>query len=298
MALKIAEQELRRSKVLLIDDDLDQHNLIGHALKNDFSLVCESMGSNALTIALHEKPDLILLDLQMPHIDGFEVLEQLKRHPVLASIPIFCLSATADEETRTRCYNNGSAGFFKKPVDIKTLSQDLIKTVKNLSNIIYSEDKNTSVLIGINEQEIRHRFHYIVAQENAKGKKVVTLSIREGVFFDNEQVTNLVNTNDLIFLQIKPSLITRLPFIDDLNIVMTDLKKLLDGPSIQYTLLIDRPEIMLLSPTNDNKTATILAFSEAMNKSFSSVHYLCKKPTTQFELPAITEMSRLLARQY
>lgn len=298
MALKLAEQLNPQSKVLLVDDDIDQHNLITLALRKEYSVACESSGSNAVSMALAEKPDLILLDLQMPHVDGFEVLSQLRRHPLLSSIPVFCLSATYDEATRIACYNNGAAGFFKKPVDIKTLSRDVSETLKNLSNIVYSDDKRNSVLIGVNENELIKRFQSVVATETAKGRKVLALSIRDGVYFTNDQITHQINKNEVIYLQIKPSLITRLPFIDDLNMVMSDLVKLLDGPTNDYSLIMDRPELLLLAPNNDNKTATILAFSESMNKHFNEVHYLCKKPSTSYEMPVILEMSRLLARQF
>ena len=136
--------------------------------------------------------------------------------------------------------------------------------------------------------EVRGRQSFIFARDSQGAN----------VFFADEEINLKIDRNEVIYLQIKPSLITRLPFIDDLNMVMTDLKKLLDGPSQDYTLIVERPELVLLSPSNDNKTATILSFSEAMNKNFSEVHYLCKKPSTAFEIPAISEMSRLLVRQF
>jgi hypothetical protein len=150
----------------------------------------------------------------------------------------------------------------------------------------------------VNESELTKRFQDVTFKEIQNGRKILSLSIREGVFFANEDIHQLVNKNDVIYLQIKPSLITRLPFIDDFNMIMTDIRKLLDGPMSDYSLIVERPELVLLSPSNDNKTATILAFSEAMNKNFAEVHYLCKKPSTLFEMPVISEMSRLLARQF
>ena len=298
MGLKIAEQVHPLSKILLIDDDLDQHNLINVALQNEFSLTFEASGSNAVSMALQEKPDLILLDLSMPHIDGFEVLEQFKRHPTLASIPVFCLSASIDEQTRARCYQVGASGFVKKPINIKTLAHDIQKTLTNLSNVLVSDDGRSSVFVGLNDSELCKHYQSTIRSSQTVGKKIVTLSVRDGVFYADESIHKLVETNAVVYLQMKPSLMTRLPFIDDLSIVMSDLKKLLDSPTEDCTLIIDRPELVLLAPSNDNKTATILAFSEAMSKNFSEVHYLCRKPSSSFEVPAMTEMSRLLARLY
>lgn len=298
MGLKIAEQVQPLSKILLIDDDLDQHSLINVALQHEFSLTFESSGSNAVSMALKEKPDLILLDLSMPHIDGFEVLEQFKRHPTLASIPVFCLSASTDEQTRARCYAVGASGFVKKPINIKTLASDVQKTLSNLSNTLTSDDKKSSVFVGQNDTELCKYFQSTVSSFHKLGKRIITLSVRDGVFYANESINKLVETHEVIYLQIKPSLMTRLPFIDDLSLVLSDLKKLLDSTTEDCILIVDRPELVLLSPSNDNKTATILAFSEAMSKNFSEVHYLCRKPSSAFEVPAMTEMSRLLARHY
>ncbi len=128
--------------------------------------------------------------------------------------------------------------------------------------------------------------------------KVIALSVREGTFFMNEGMQKHVENNSLIYLQIKSSLMTRLPFLDDLSAVVFDLKKLIDGPCEDYVIIVDRPELFLLSPSNDNKTATILSFGGTMKNNFKEVHYLSKKPATPFEQPAINEMAKLLVTQF
>jgi|GEM_PF-6793312 len=298
MGLKVAAQADPVFKVLLIDDDISQHNLIRIALKNDFVLVSEMSGAQAVQTALKEKPQLILLDLHMPHVDGFEVLEQLKRNPALSSIPIFCLSATTDEDSRSRSTRLGASSFISKPVQIKTLAQDIKNNLENLNSSLVSEDGKTAVFVGMNEDEMRKWFQQKLSATCGAGQKIITLSVREGAFFINEQLSALVIDEKVVFMQIKPSLLNRLPFLDDLAPVTDDLCELLDAPADSYVLIIERPELFLLSPAIDNKTAAILAFRDAFESKFFEVNYLCKKPGTVFELSGLNEMVKLLAHQY
>ncbi|MEM8932948.1 MAG: ATP-binding protein, partial [Acidobacteriota bacterium] len=89
---------LRGRRVLLIDDDTDTRLLLGQYIE---SLGCRPLfaasGEEALYIARREKPDLITLDLAMPAMDGWQVLEQLKNDSELANVPVVVVSVTADE---------------------------------------------------------------------------------------------------------------------------------------------------------------------------------------------------------
>ena len=298
MGLKLADEVSPVFKVLLIDDDINQHNIIGVALRNDFSLICEISGALAVQVALKEKPDLILLDLQMPHVDGFEVLEQIKRNPSLSNIPIFCLSATTEDEKRERSTRLGASSFITKPINIKTLAKDIKNTLENLNSALASEDGRTSVFVGMNETEMKRWYQNKISEVFSKGQKVLTLSVREGAFFLNEELGAYLLNEQIIYLQIKPSFLSRLPFLNDLSTITADLAELLDEPTDKYTLMIDRPELFLLSPAIDNKTAAILAFSDALKNKFYEINYLCRKPTSAFEFPAMNEMARLLAQKY
>ena len=129
MSAEISEKLSQVPKVLVIDDDINHHQLISVSLKKYFTVVSELSGANAVNCAIAEKPDLIILDLQMPHVDGFEVLRQLKQHPVLAGIVIFCMSGSNSEESRERSSQLGATAFISKPINIKTyLSQYIQKT--------------------------------------------------------------------------------------------------------------------------------------------------------------------------
>ena len=73
------------------------------------------------------RPDLILLDLNMPLKDGREVLEDIKADPVLSAIPVVVLTTSSAEEDLTKSYRNGASGFITKPVSFNGLRETMCK---------------------------------------------------------------------------------------------------------------------------------------------------------------------------
>lgn len=79
--------------------------------------------------AMHE-PSMIILDIRMPDIDGFEAFERIRRLPRLATTPIVFLSAHAQEDARQRALHLGATGFLSKPYD----SKDILKLIDDLDD--------------------------------------------------------------------------------------------------------------------------------------------------------------------
>ena len=80
-------------KILVIDDDQEFLNFIRIALEQaGFRLIRSSKPEEGLTLAMQELPDLLLLDLMMPHLDGLELLRRLRRHPKLKKMPVVVVS--------------------------------------------------------------------------------------------------------------------------------------------------------------------------------------------------------------
>ena len=81
-------------KVLVVDDDRRIRNLLVANLSDDGYDVTEAKdGKAALELALHERPDILLLDVMMPEMDGFEVLKRLRETPTTQAIPVILLTA-------------------------------------------------------------------------------------------------------------------------------------------------------------------------------------------------------------
>ena len=112
------------SKILIIDDSRFQRTILQNILKNDGHQVLEATSGRAgLTMAESERPDLIILDLIMPEVDGFSVLSILKQSQ--SDIPVVILSADIQKATREECLQAGAAAFLNKPVDPPELARTI-----------------------------------------------------------------------------------------------------------------------------------------------------------------------------
>ena len=106
---------LRRA-VLVVDDEPDVARLVGKILGKTYDLLVASDGEEALQRAAAELPDLILLDLHLPKMDGWEVLERLKANPKLKGIPVVLMTAGASTtEDADRGFKLGAAEYLVKP---------------------------------------------------------------------------------------------------------------------------------------------------------------------------------------
>jgi CheY-like chemotaxis protein len=104
--------------VLYAEDDLEHREMMRVFLKNtDITLVEACNGQEALQKVRCQQPDLILLDLVMPKLDGHGVMEALKSDPETRHIPIIVLSAWATGENRRRARQARATGFVAKPYD-------------------------------------------------------------------------------------------------------------------------------------------------------------------------------------
>lgn len=110
-------EEVRRT-VLVVDDDPRNRKLMEMLIQaDDFAVRCVDSGQAALAAVADEAPELILLDIMMPGMDGFDVLRRLKADPVANRIPVIMVTALDDEASRTRLSAAGANRVITKPVD-------------------------------------------------------------------------------------------------------------------------------------------------------------------------------------
>lgn len=115
-----------------MDDERDVTDLVEfHLTRAGFDVVTAATGREALEAVNQQRPDLILLDLMLPDIDGFGVCEMLRRQPSTATIPIVILTAWATRDARHLGLELGALDYMTKPFSPK----DLVERVRRLLNM-------------------------------------------------------------------------------------------------------------------------------------------------------------------
>ena len=107
--------------ILVVDDVSTNLKCIGLILKNKYKLTMVKSGREALDCLKTVIPDLILLDIHMQGMDGYEVMEHLKEHPETANIPVILLTADAEEDGMGRGIALGAVDFIRKPFEPQAL---------------------------------------------------------------------------------------------------------------------------------------------------------------------------------
>jgi len=117
-----------QKRVLIIDDDSAVRIVVGISLSKlgGYEVLDASSGPEGLEIAQKEHPDAIILDLAMPRMDGFEVLQQLQKNPLTQSIPVILLTANVEQVNRREIsVSVGIVETIAKPFDALTLPKQV-----------------------------------------------------------------------------------------------------------------------------------------------------------------------------
>lgn len=109
-------------KILLVEDNEMNRDMLSRRLgRKGFAVVMALDGAEAITMARQEAPSVILMDMNLPVIDGWESTRQLKADPVTASIPVIGLTAHAMDGDREKCLEAGCDDYDTKPIELPRL---------------------------------------------------------------------------------------------------------------------------------------------------------------------------------
>jgi CheY-like chemotaxis protein len=112
----------RPVRLLLVDDERDNRELLAVILTwEGFACTTAASGAEALASVARQPPDLILLDVMMPGMSGYDLTARLKGNPVTKNIPIFIVTAIADYNAKERARSAGADDFLAKPIDREVL---------------------------------------------------------------------------------------------------------------------------------------------------------------------------------
>jgi DNA-binding response OmpR family regulator len=105
-------------KILIVEDDPSFSRAINHMIgKEGYDVITASNGMTGLRMAKEENPDLLILDVMLPGLDGFEICSQLRGEPKTSKLPIIMLSAKGQEADKTTGLKVGASEYLTKPVD-------------------------------------------------------------------------------------------------------------------------------------------------------------------------------------
>ena len=113
-------------KIMVVEDNQDSRELVIKVLKNRGYLIIEAIdGEDALQKLTMERPDLILMDISIPKIDGYEVTKRLKDQELLKDIPIIAMTAHAMKGDREKALQAGCDGYIPKPISVRELPDQI-----------------------------------------------------------------------------------------------------------------------------------------------------------------------------
>jgi PAS domain S-box-containing protein len=117
---------LKTSLILLAEDnEANISTFSSYLTAKGYSMILAKNGQEAIDLTYQEQPHLILMDIQMPHIDGIQAITTIRQNPLLASVPIIALTALAMTGDQERCLAAGANDYLAKPVQLKQLHQKI-----------------------------------------------------------------------------------------------------------------------------------------------------------------------------
>ncbi len=117
--------------VLVIDDNRDIREMVSELLKEEYSVITASNGTEGVKKAAKYVPDLIVCDVMMPGIDGLESCRRIKNETVTSHIPVLMLTACSLDEQRVQGYDSGADGYLSKPFSTDVLKSRIASLIKN-----------------------------------------------------------------------------------------------------------------------------------------------------------------------
>lgn len=191
--------ELESKKILIADDESDILEIIGFNLeKEGFTVYTATDGNDAINKAQKLLPDLLILDVMMPHKTGIEVCTLLRQHPKLNEVPIILLTALSDEQTHIKGLESGADDYVTKPISTKVLISR-VKSLFRRTNVLSS---NSIIEIGSFTIDT-DKFTVTYKNENITLAKkefelLRLLASKPGRVFLRDEILNIVWGSDVI----------------------------------------------------------------------------------------------------
>ena len=124
-----------RARVLIVDDAADLRELMTIALQREgFEVLCVETGQAAADLLAVSHVDIVVLDIQMPELDGWEVLERIRGEPATATLPVIVCTVKGRDDDRERVWRAGGDAYVAKPFDIGVLVETISRVLGRRSS--------------------------------------------------------------------------------------------------------------------------------------------------------------------
>jgi signal transduction histidine kinase len=161
------ELDVKRRKILYVEDDPACMLLVHRVLESEgFQVVTTADGLSATEFAVNEKPDLILMDINIGGLDGYEVATRLRSISALDAIPIVAVTASTMDGDRERALAAGCNGYISKPIDVDRFPDQVSQFLQGRSEEIESTEEKTRILVEYS-QKLVHRLEEKVRELEA-----------------------------------------------------------------------------------------------------------------------------------
>lgn len=131
---------MKKHKILIVDDEPNNLKILRQILRDHYQLIFALSGTKALESVTTHQPDMVLLDIMMPDMNGYEVCEKLKANPATQEIPVIFISAMNEEKDESRGFDVGAVDYIQKPVSAPIV---LRRVQMHLSLVRVAELKNS-----------------------------------------------------------------------------------------------------------------------------------------------------------
>jgi DNA-binding response OmpR family regulator len=177
-------------KILIVDDDLESVKLIGLMLERQgYQITAAQLGSQALAKARAENPALVILDIMMPDMDGYEVCRRLRADPATAGLPIIMFTAKATTSDKMAGFQAGADDYLSKPVHAEELlSRVEAVLLRSASRQAEGQPQTRAKILGflgskggVGTTALAVNVAVTLAQGPAKGRKIVLADVRSGM---------------------------------------------------------------------------------------------------------------------
>ncbi len=234
------ENQVEKYSILIVDDQPNNIKVISNVLSDGYNLYIANSGEKALQILEKVQPDLILLDIMMPGMSGFEVCEIIKSKEAIKEIPIIFLTAKAETDDIIQGFELGAVDYITKPFSTKEVNVRIknhislavaVKTIKMQNQLMAQFQRN---LIKMNED--------LIASKDAIEQNAFELNVLNSRLLESEESLQMTNQKLIVSNQEKDKFF---------SIIAHDLRSPFSGFLGMIELLANEPDTFTHSELND-----------------------------------------------